>query len=62
MIANGTMSQTLSKETKIVYSPSTLATEPQVREYWQQYGEVRTTVEQDRLVVYFKHEDKSFSQ
>ncbi len=56
------MSQTLSKETKIVYSPSTLATEPQVREYWQQYGEVRTTVEQDRLVVYFKHEDKSFSQ
>jgi hypothetical protein len=56
------MSPTSSKETKIVYSPSTLATEPKVRDYWQQFGEVRTTVEQDRLVVYIRYEDKSIPQ
>jgi len=63
LIANGTMSQTLSKETKIVYSPTMarLKDMPRVRQYWQQFGKVTTGEEKERLVVYIKHEDKSIS-
>lgn len=57
------MSQTLSRETKIIYSSSVapVNTAPQIRDYWQQFGEANVDIEQERLVVYIKHEDKSLS-